>query len=96
METVASSNVHSALFNFETEEFFIRFIRSGPDDIYRYPYRTVHEWVGFQNSNSKGEWVWNRPIGENWPYELLTQRAWWSADTEDVHPTVRDFAIRRQ
>lgn len=95
MERVDSSNVHSALFDFETDELYIRFIRSGVDDIYRYPNRTYHEWVGFQNSKSKGAWVWNRPIDERWPYELLTQRAWFGVDPGDVHPTVRDFAIRR-
>jgi len=98
METVQSSNVHSALYDYESEDFYIRFLRSGPDDIYRYPGRTIHEWVGFQNSNSKGQWVWNRPIGEGWPFVLMTQRDFWTADVDpdDVHPTARDFALRRR
>lgn len=88
---VQSSNVHSALFNNETEEFYVRFLRSGPDDIYRYPNRTSAEWVGFQNANSKGGWIWEHPIGEDWPYELMTTRAFADVDRRDVHPDVRDF-----
>lgn len=88
---VQSSNVHSAIFNNQTEELYVRFLRSGPDDIYRYPGRTSSEWVGFLNSNSKGEWIWRKPIGENWPYELTTIRAFSDVDRDEVHPEVRDF-----
>lgn len=88
---VQSSNVHSALFDNQTEEFFIRFLRSGPDDIYRYPNRTSAEWVGFRNAHSKGGWVWDHPIGENWPYELMTTRDFGDVERDAVHPEVRDF-----
>lgn len=95
MERVNSSNVHSALFDHEESEFYVRFIRSGPDDIYRYFNRSPENWQDFLDASSKGSWIWNNPIDEGWPYELMTQRDWSHVDPEDVHPTVRDFALRR-
>lgn len=88
---VQSSNVHSALFNNRTEELFVRFLRSGADDIYRYPGRSSSEWVGFQNAGSKGAWIWKYPIGESWPYELLSTRDFRDVAPEDVHPETRRF-----
>ena len=90
-EEVNSSNVHSALFNNRTEELYVRFLRSGADDVYRYPNRTSSEWVGFQNANSKGAWIWKHPIGESWPYELLTMRDFSDVSPDDVHPETRTF-----
>jgi hypothetical protein len=90
-ERVDSSNVHSALWNNETTDMYIRFLRSGPDDIYRYPDREAPEWVGFQNSASKGAWVWRHPIGENWPYELETMREYRDIEPGDVDPGARTF-----
>ena len=94
-EVVDSSNVHSALYDFETLEFYVRFLRSGPDDIYRYHMTEPDEWADFMSASSKGGWIWDNPIDGNWPFDLLTQRDWWRADTENVHPDVRRFAIKR-
>lgn len=94
-EIVDSSNVHSALYDFEELQMFVRFLRSGPDDIYRYFMVPPQEWDDFLSAPSKGIWIWDNPIEENWRYELLTQRDWWRADTESVHPDVHRFAIKR-
>lgn len=94
-EVVDSSNVHSALYDFQTLEFYVRFLRSGPDDIYRYHMTTPEEWADFMAADSKGGWIWDNAIDGNWPFDLLTQRAFWRAEVESVHPDVRRFALRR-
>jgi len=90
-QTVDSSNVHSALFNEGDEDFYVRFLRSGPDDIYVYPSRTPAEWEDFRTALSKGEWIWNNPIDEGWPYDLLTTRDFGHVERGDVVPEVRKF-----
>jgi len=91
-QTVSSSNVHSALFN-ESEggDFYVRFLRSGPDDIYVYPDRDPAEWDDFRTAMSKGQWIWNHPRDEGWPYELLTTRAFADVDRDQLHPDTRRF-----
>jgi hypothetical protein len=89
-QVVSSSNVHSALYAPEPGDFYVRFLRSGPDDIYVYPNRTPEEWQSFRTAMSKGEWIWNNPIDENWSYDLLTTRDF-DVEPADVQPTVRDF-----
>jgi hypothetical protein len=94
-QLVDSSNVHSGLWN-ETEggDFYVRFLRSGPDDIYVYPNRSREEWTGFTTALSKGSWIWENPRGENWPYELLTTRQYpTGSDLQeiDVPRATRDF-----
>jgi hypothetical protein len=94
-QTVASSNVHSALFN-ESEggDFYVRFLRSGPDDIYVYPDRDKSEWDSFLTATSKGAWIWAHPIREHWSYDLLTMRAFRDVAPDDVAPGVRDFLFK--
>jgi len=71
-QLVASSNVHSALFNESESDFYVRFLRSGTDDIYIYPNRDPSEWDDFRTAMSKGGWIWDHPIDEDWPFERLT------------------------
>jgi len=90
-QTVSSSNVHSALFNEGTQGFYVRFLRSGPDDIYVYPDRDPSEWDDFRTAVSKGAWIWDNPIDNNWPYDLLTTRDFADVAREEVAPDVRNF-----
>jgi hypothetical protein len=90
-QTVASSNVHSALYNESEEDFYVRFLRSGPDDIYVYPGREPSEWQDFRTATSKGAWIWDNPIDESWPYDLLTTRAFTDVARDELHPDVRRF-----
>jgi hypothetical protein len=90
-QVVDSSNVHSALFNKGDEDFYVRFLRSGPDDIYVYRDRSRSEWDDFLTATSKGEWIWNHPRDENWPYELLTTRDFAHVEPGDVVREVRQF-----
>jgi len=90
-QTVSSSNVHSALYNEGDADFYVRFLRSGPDDIYVYPDRTPAEWESFRTATSKGGWIWDHPIGENWTYEMLTTRDFADVARDDVVPDVRRF-----
>jgi len=94
-QSVDSSNVHSALFNErEGGDFYVRFLRSGPDDIYVYRDRSPDEWEDFRLATSKGSWIWDNPIDENWPFELLTTRAFADVDRADLHPATRNFLER--
>jgi hypothetical protein len=90
-QTVESSNVHSALFNESAEDFYVRFLRSGPDDIYQYPGRSPSEWDDFRTAPSKGEWIWTNPIDGGWTYELLTMREFSHVEAADVTKEVRQF-----
>ncbi len=90
-QVVDSSNVHSALFNEADQDFYVRFLRSGPDDIYVYPNRDPADWQSFRTAVSKGSWIWEHPRAEGWPYELLTTRKFADVAPEDVVSGVRDF-----
>ena len=91
-QTVSSSNVHSALYNESVGgDFYVRFLRSGPDDIYVYPDRDPSEWDDFRTAMSKGGWIWDHPIDEGWSYDLLTTRDFRDVAREDVVPDVRRF-----
>lgn len=90
-EVVQSSNVHSALFDPGTGEFFVRFLRSGVDDIYVYEGRDRQEWEDFRMAASKGSWIWNNPIADDWPFDLITMRAFADVERDDVDATTRNF-----
>lgn len=90
-QTVSSSNVHSALYAFETDDFLVRFLRPGADDIYVYPSRSPDEWDAFRTALSKGEWIWENPIRESWPFDLLTTRAFADVERGDLDPNARKF-----
>ncbi len=89
-QVVDSSNVHSALFA-DDRDFYVRFLRSGPDDIYVYPDRDPEEWQDFRIALSKGSWIWDHPIRENWSYDLLTTRHFADVDRTDLLPNTRKF-----
>jgi len=90
-QTVSSSDVHSALFDEATQDFYVRFLRSGPDAIYVYPDRDPAEWQDFRTAMSKGAWIWDNPRAENWPHDLLTTRDFRDVAREDLVPDVRRF-----
>jgi len=90
-QTVSSSNVHSALFAEDESDFYVRFLRSGPDDIYVYPNRSPDEWQDFRTALSKGSWIHNNPIDGGWPYDLLTTRDFSDVARDEVRPATRDF-----
>jgi len=93
-QLVDSSNVHSALYNEGDSDFYVRFLRSGPDDIYIYPNRSPAEWDDFRTATSKGEWIWNNPRANNWSYDLLTTRDFSHVQPGDVVAGVRDFLFK--
>ena len=90
-EVVQSSNVHSALFAPGVGDFYVRFLRSGVDDIYVYEDRDQSEWEDFRMAASKGSWIWNNPIAEDWPFDLITMRAFADVERGDVDATTRQF-----
>jgi len=94
-EVVASSNVHSALYAPGVGDLYVRFLRSGVDDIYVYADRAESEWRSFQMAASKGSWIWENPIAEGWPFEKITMRAFRDVRPDDVRPTTRSFLFKR-
>ena len=90
-QVVESSNVHSALFAPGVGDFYVRFLRSGVDDIYVYEDRDQSEWEDFRMAASKGSWIWNNPIAEDWPFDLITMRAFADVERGDVDATTRQF-----
>lgn len=92
-EVVDSSDVHSALFA-DGRDFYIRFLRSGPDAIYVYPDRVPTEWDSFRTADSKGSWVHNHPRAEGWPYDRLTTRSFEHIDPTSRRRELREFLSR--
>lgn len=68
----ASSNVHSALYDFGTQDLYIRYKRDGPDAIYAYRFVPDSEWEGLTSAASAGSYI-NRNIAHDYPYEMLTK-----------------------
>jgi hypothetical protein len=94
-QVVDSSNVHSALYNEGDADFYVRFLRSGPDDIYVYPDRSPAEWQDFRTATSKGGWIWDNAIDGNWPYDRLTMRDFADVEPDDVAPATRNLLFRQ-
>ncbi|WP_256394106.1 KTSC domain-containing protein [Natronoarchaeum rubrum] len=72
MESFNSSNVHSALYDFGTEDLYVRYDRTGPDAIYAYRFVPASEWDGLASAGSAGSYI-NENIAYGYPYELLTK-----------------------
>jgi hypothetical protein len=67
-----SSNVHSALYDFGTNDLFVRYLRDGPDAIYQYTGVSAQTWSGLVDAGSKGGYI-NRNIAYEYSYSLLTK-----------------------
>lgn len=67
----SSSNVHSALYDFGATELFVRYLRSGPDAIYRYRAVPASTWQDFLDAGSKGGYI-NANIAYSYTYTKLT------------------------
>ena len=68
----SSSNVHSALYDYGQSELYVRYLRDGPDAIYRYWSVGARTWGGLKDAASKGGYI-NRNIAYDFPYTLLTK-----------------------
>lgn len=67
----SSSNVHSALYDFGGQELYVRYLREGPDAIYRYDHVGATVWNGLVEAGSKGGYI-NRNIAYDFIYSKLT------------------------
>ena len=67
----SSSNVHSGLYDFGEMELFMRYLRDGPDAIYRYRQVPAEIWQGLTSANSKGSFI-NRSVAYQYPYQQLS------------------------
>lgn len=70
--TFSSSNVHSALYDFGQQDLYVRYLRTGPDAIYRYWGVGARTWNGLVDANSKGSYI-NANIAYAFPYAFLTK-----------------------
>lgn len=68
----SSTNVHSALYDFGESELYIRYLRDGPDAIYRYTMVGPRTWSALKDASSKGGYI-NRNIAYDFPYSLITK-----------------------
>jgi len=68
----SSSNVHSALYDYGQTELYIRYLRGGPDAIYRYLNVGPRTWGALKDAGSKGGFI-NQNIAYDFPYTLLTK-----------------------
>lgn len=55
--TFTSSNVHSAIYDFGTQELTIRYLRDATDAIYQYVNVGAGVWNGLVQADSKGRYV---------------------------------------
>lgn len=85
----SSSNVHSALYDFGEQELFVRYLRQGPDAIYRYEAVGAGVWNGLVNADSKGGFI-NRNIA----YKFVYQKAGRDDFPERGHGLKNDLARR--
>jgi hypothetical protein len=67
----SSSNVHSGLYDFGEQELYVRYLRDGPDAIYRYTAVPPSEWQGLKDAGSKGSYI-NARIAYNYGYTKLS------------------------
>lgn len=67
----SSSNVHSGLYDYGQGELYIRYLRDGPDAIYRYVGVPPTTWDELKNASSKGSYI-NANIAYGFMYEKLS------------------------
>lgn len=68
--TFTSSNVHSAVYDFGTQELTIRYKRDATDAIYQYVNVGAGVWNGLVQASSKGGYV-NRNIAHDFRYSKV-------------------------
>lgn len=68
--TFESSNVHSAIYDFGTQELTIRYLRDGTDAIYQYVNVSAQVWQGLVDASSKGSYV-NQNIAYEFTYSKV-------------------------
>jgi len=66
-----SSNVHSALYDFGEAELYVRYLRDGPDAIYRYDGVPPSTWDGLKEASSKGSSI-NENVAYSFNYTKLS------------------------
>jgi len=69
--TFTSSNVHSGLYDFGERELFMRYLRDGPDAIYRYDDVPAAVWQSLVNASSKGSYI-NANVAYEYRYTKLS------------------------
>jgi hypothetical protein len=83
-----SSNVHSAIYDFGERTLDVRYLRDGPDAIYRYWDVPASEWQGLKLANSKGSYI-NANVAFDYTYALFGRD-----DFPDRHAIGSDFLRR--
>lgn len=91
--TFDSSNVHSALYDFGTQECFIRYLRdAGADAIYQYVNLGAGVWNGLVNANSKGSYI-NANVAYDFRYAKVGRDEMLEAARDLPQGRVRRFLL---
>jgi hypothetical protein len=88
--TFDSSNVHSAIYDFGTQEMFIRYLRDGTDAVYQYMEVPARTWNGLVQAASKGSYV-NANIAYEFRYAKVGRESLMEAARELQQGRVRRF-----
>lgn len=70
--TFSSSNVHSGMYDYGNAKLFMRYLRDGPDAIYRYIGVPPSTWDSLKQASSKGSYI-NANVAYSFTYEKLTK-----------------------
>lgn len=70
-----SSNVHSALYDFGTNDLYLRYKRDGVDAIYVYSFVPASTWQDLVDASSKGGYI-NESIAYAFRYERISLSEW--------------------
>lgn len=70
-----SSNVHSALYDFGTNDLYVRYKRDGVDAIYVYSFVPASTWNDLVEASSKGGYI-NSSIAYAFRYEKISLSDW--------------------
>lgn len=90
--TFTSSNVHSAIYDFGTQEMFIRYLRQATDAVYQYLDVPAGVWNGLVRANSKGSFV-NANIAYDFRYAKVGRDEMMDAAQSLPQGRVRRFVL---
>lgn len=85
-----SSDIHSALYDFGTNDLYVRFKRDGADAIYVYSFVPASTWGEWVNASSKGSYH-NSNIKYAFRYERISLSEWPQQGRAVDRPTARQF-----
>jgi len=90
--TFTSSNVHSAIYDYGTQELFIRYKRKATDAVYQYVNVPPSTWGALKDAGSKGSLV-NESIAYSYNYSKVGRDEMMEAARDLNQGRVRRFLL---